>query len=313
MKKIIFVILSLCFSSGAFSHYQSLDEAIRRINENYDPSIKIFEQDSISNKKCTTNRVKIYGQDPIKTDNKYRELTLKVYTNQNWVSNDFQGNSRTIIILPTIIGVSELEYTYARRWCHNYPFKVVVMEKVGLDLGDPLLPSHHENGIIAGMAAIRHILEYLGEERVGIIGSSQGAILSSMALGLDERLTAGTLIVGGANLHEVIGKSMVPSLAYLRWRRMVQMKFDKQEEYIKYLDKNMAIDPLSFAQKLKQKKVFFVLSKKDVMVPTKNQKQFRDAIEPATYIEFNKLHVQTALHFANYYWKKVARFFIKNI
>lgn len=305
----IFLGLFLTASTWANEADENYARSFAALTSNYNPQVTSRVRGYVHKRRCMRDYVTVTGEDPLFHDGRTRDIRLKVYTNRSWKPQDVTGKSKTIIIMAPMGGVTIIDNFYANYWCVHYPFKILMVEKWPGYLSMELDAYTHDLQMVDAVTTIRHVLEYSQEKSVGIIGNSLGAIYSSLAMGVDDRLTAGIFIVGGGDLPEVIGKSHVPRMVYLRNKRKKKLGLRSTQEYIDYLRANIKIDPMHFANVLKKKKTFFIADIQDKEVPSKNQFLFRDAIEPNEYSQFKLGHAGAVIWTSIWYKQTFAGFF----
>ena len=312
MQKILIVIIFF-LNFHLLAVHDLYEQSYAALTSNYNPEVTSKRTGYVHKRRCMRDYITVTGEDPLYTDGRTRDINLKVYTNRAWVPNDLTGKSKTIIIMAPMGGVTAIDNLYANYWCVFYPYKIILVKSWPGYISMELEAEAHDLQFRDAVSTIRHVIEYSKEQKVGIIGNSLGAVYSSFAAGVDERIKASIFIVGGADLPEVIGKSRVPRLVYLRNKRMKQFGFKARNEYIEYLRNVIKIDPIHFAHVLKEKSTYFISDIRDREVPTRNQFLLRDAIEPEEYSQFRLGHVGAVIWTSLWYRKAFATFFNKTI
>ncbi len=118
---------------------------------------------------------------------------------------------------------------------------------------------------------LRRVLDWtatrpeIDTRRVGIAGFSIGAIVGSLAMGVDTRFAAGVFVMGGGNLHEIfaacpgVGPVRRPVLKRFGWTRATF-----QHKLAAPLD---PVNPVRFAGRLDPRRVLIVDAKQDRCIP----------------------------------------------
>jgi dienelactone hydrolase len=220
---------------------------------------------SLSATGCGFRTVTVTGADPLK------DIPANVYTKE-YIPPFAQGAQglKSIVLLPPTGGENILDDQYANEFCHA-GFRVIMLTAWDFsptpsetDLGV------HDRGAIRALTAVRHVVEYLektGTAKVGIFGTSVGALTAELALGVDPRIESGVFIVGGLGIADIIATSDESGLTALRNERMSWMRLDAQG-YKEALEKSVRIEPGDFIGYSGPKKIFSVMALNDTTVPT---------------------------------------------
>ena len=240
----------------------------------------------------------------------YSSETLKQLSIE-LLSYTVKNEKGKILILPPTGGTTYLEKRYAKQLC-NLGFSAIIikkwkdMEKESLEL------DIHAELLGKAQEVIAQVIEEKtqAEDFIGILGTSVGAIHSATALGIQDKIQAGFLILGGAPIHKVIAYSEEKTLTEYRNKRMKAFAFKNKEEYAIALNKKIPkrIRPLTFSDKVKQKNTFAVIALKDKVVPTEYQKELRKAFD-SNFLEISSGHIIGILEFYLFHSKKVSQFF----
>lgn len=252
--------------------------------------------------RCRMTPVEITGEDPL--THQPRKVTTMSYAPKNSTAE----NLRTVILMPPTGGENELDSDYADHLCRNGMRVVLVQHWEGDDIVE-LDMDMHDRGAMRSTAAVKDVIEFINPkkpEQLGILGTSVGAISSSVILGVDSRVSTGVLIVGGGGLAEVIGSSSEKTLASLRAARMADPSFGfkNEEDYKKALVDHVKIEPLHLVNFAQPKKVLFYLATEDITVPTANQYKLYHAFGDQELVTHDDNHFKTILRTA---WKEKTR------
>jgi len=120
----------------------------------------------------------------------------------------------------------------------------------------------------------------IDEERIAVFGISFGGFISSIAMGVDERIKAGIFFVSGGNSGKIAQKAR--SDIYRSNYRSSEAEYkEAQDTYAGYLaevvengfenvvppDSSFLIDPMTFAHYLRQRPVLMINAKWDAFIP----------------------------------------------
>jgi dienelactone hydrolase len=257
---------------------------------------------------CWLTPVRVSGQDPI--TGAARNIRLKDY---GPVAK--KGQHPTVILLPPTGGENVLDNAYANHLCRR-GFRVVLV--TGWDHQDDagLDPRMHDRGAIRAALAVQHTLDFVAPapgKKVGILGTSVGAITAALAMGVDERIGAGFFIVGGAEMVEVIGRSTEKTLTQLREARMAHFNLRTVDEYTAFLKAYIHIDPLLLAPRLRERPTAFVIAKQDQTVPTRNQLLLAHAAWSKEIVFEDGDHLKVILRSSLKHRETIRRFFERNL
>lgn len=279
--------------------------ALTLLNQNFDPKSELFYEKAFSfYESCEPMPVQVYGKDPV--TGQHRDISITVYRPR-------PKPKRSLLIIPPTGGVSSLERGYGDRLCEKGIEAWVITEwapelrdfKVGL----PIIS--HDQAARQAMAAVRQIVNHM-PGRVGILGTSAGAIIGAMAAGIDSRIKVALLIAGGADMSSLIANSKLGTLQEINSQRIRDFNISPQE-YQRRLKKGIRIDPIEFGPVLKKKKIGVVLALSDDIVPSQNQLLLEKVAGAERVEEFNKSHLISILMTAILKSYKVEKFFVDNL
>lgn len=282
------------------------------IRKTYNPQISAKEKDITTFiDLCRRVEVEITAQDPVTL----KPGKVKLTTFVRKFSEDQQSQLKTVIVMPPTGGVNILDWAYAARLCVSN-FRVAVITNWDFDTLNELDMNMHDRGALRALAAVRHGIEYLKPQhanQLGILGTSVGAITAAFATGYDVRISAAALIVGGAGMSEIIGKSDESHLKKLREDRMAQLQMRSVDEYQKALAEHIKIEPLDFANYSGKKNVWMMIATKDTTVPTENQWKLFRALGSPSSLMYDNNHVETIKYTAFARTSAIVNFFEQNL
>jgi len=213
---------------------------------------------------CALRTVRVQGSDPV-TGSPWE------VQGQEWVPSRASVRiDRAVVIVPPTGGVTFLDRSWAKRFCLGHA-RTFLLEHWTGDLETGIDPSVHDRGSMRGIAAIRQVVSYLRMPKVSVLGSSLGAILASMATGIDARIDRAFLVVAGGSVTDLMTESDQELLVKMRADRMAAYGLKTPEEYRAFLAKFLKIEPTRFAAPGTGKSVTFLIGTKDTTVPTHTQ------------------------------------------
>ena len=130
----------------------------------------------------------------------------------------------------------------------------------------------------------------INQQQISIVSLSLGAIVGSIAMGIDARITAGVFIVHGGNTGKIMQTNSVSRFGK-KYRLTPDVYLEKQKNYADYLretgqkgfdnvlppERNYLIDPLTFAPMLKGRPVLMIDARWDEIFPQDSSEDFQKA------------------------------------
>jgi len=127
----------------------------------------------------------------------------------------------------------------------------------------------------------------IDEGRIAVFGISFGGFISSIAMGVDERIRAGIFFVSGGNSGKIAQKARAGALRR-NYRSSEAEYIEAQDTYARYLTEvvesgfenvvppvsNFLIDPMTFAHRLQQRPLLMINAKWDVFIPREATEDF---------------------------------------
>ena len=139
-----------------------------------------------------------------------------------------------------------------------------------------------------GQAAsdVRTVTDWLGLQpginprRLGIVGISLGAIVAHLAMGRDDRLSAGVAVLGGGDLADLSRTSVLVRLL----RRLYSQPLDPAT-----LGGLSAVDPLTYAARNRPRRVLMIEAARDQLVPPRDSTELWEALgrPPIQWLDVN--------------------------
>jgi dienelactone hydrolase len=95
-------------------------------------------------------------------------------------------------------------------------------------------------------------------ERIGIVGISMGAVIGSVAAGVDPRIRAGVFILGGGDLPGILFSSKEPIIVSIR-KRIEEEEDLTRDELIAETGRRLRnVDPLTYAERLDPNRILMI-------------------------------------------------------
>lgn len=143
---------------------------------------------------------------------------------------------------------------------------------------------------------VRQVIDWAGNreeidgEKIAVLGISFGGFISAIAMGVDERIQAGVLIVTGGNSEKINRKSRLGS-RIKEYRRTDAEYHYIQNSYLRYLDEvakegleqvtpekeSFLNDPMTFAYRLRERPVLMINARWDESIPREATLDFWEA------------------------------------
>ncbi len=307
-----FLILAFLIIGVIAATAEPLPSVLSRLENGYSPDIQTkVTPDGRSPLGCSTRNVQIFGQDPI--TRLTRLVEMKEYL-PPFKQNPEQ--SKSVVIVPPTGGENILDRVYANSLCAS-GIRVSLLQSWEYDDVVELDMRMHDQGAERSLAATRHVVEYLSAtnagRKIGLLGTSVGAISGVLAVGYEARLSAGVFIVGGIGMSEIIATSTETTVAQLRTDRMQHFGFADVAAYQAALAQNVTIEPGDFVNWTGPKKVLTVIATEDTSVPTTAQYRLFEAFGRPESIVLNSDHVRAITDTSVFHQLKIVRFFNANL
>lgn len=253
---------------------------------------------------CGALYVDILGRDPV--TNQPRHVHATVYTPER----GFRG---TVLELPPTGGKNPLDQGYAHSLC-NRGLRAAILESFDFDESFSPDFAGYDRTALRTLAAAEHLLEYLKPSgKVGILGTSLGAIQAAFVLGYDARITTAAFVAGGDGLPEILANSDEHRVRRVREQQMQEHGFRTVDEYRHALERAIHIEPSTFADFSGHKDVQFYVATRDTTVPTDNQHKLVEAFHGRDVTEVDGNHVEAVLRTYMQYSGRIVSFFAEKL
>ncbi len=284
----------ICFSVNAGYLDISQTEALRRFNLlNYNKNFKVKE-------------IKKYRK-----KRKYKILKVKLESIHPWSKTKFnteflyykskeEGPRPLMIIIPPIVAITPLDKAMAHVFM-NKGYNVFILkynEKIN-DYERPL--KDFNRALVSVITSARLLIDFaetreeINHNKVGSYGMSLGALLLGIYVGVEDRVDAAVIIVGGGQIPEIMATSQQQIAADFREARMEAEGIDTPDEFQKVLEKIVLFDPMFFASRRNREDVYMVIGDDDSAVNTKNQWMLWRAFNKPEHMSYDAEHFPSIL------------------
>lgn len=252
---------------------------------------------------CHARDLFFYVADPF--TNAPRKIKLREYMPPNGHA-DLQ-NLKKLILLPPTGGQNRGDKGVGSYLC-PYGFHLVILktdlsEEIGTRFKDKksnkekfafteeeISAEYTDRGAVRALVDVGYALSYLRPKhnmQVGIIGSSVGGIMAALNVSLNSKINVAAIIMAGGNMPHILAHSDLDSLAELgRKRRELNPMCAEvnplnctNEDYEKWLESRIGIEPLVYAEASTGKKILQFLNKDDLTVPGADQRALAQAFD----------------------------------
>ena len=172
----------------------------------------------------------------------------------------------------------------------------------------------HEDGLIRAEFALGKFFETLSVDpqvsgNFGVLGASLGGIIVSYLMGIRPELKAGVLLSAGGDIAEILSDSQQESVRKLREARLLAFSLPDEKAYENFVRPFITREPLIFAPNISPGSVLMFITRFDIDVPTKNQRELADAIQGERVIELNNTHVPGIIEASTVFQDEIIKFF----
>jgi dienelactone hydrolase len=136
---------------------------------------------------------------------------------------------------------------------------------------DPEKIKNALNQMVADVGDLITLAKELGNQRVGLMGYSLGAISTMLMLGKDSRIAKGLAICGGGDLADIILRSPISADLARRFK-------DSGIDYEKFREVLREVEPCNYARNIQKGRLMMLNGKHDHIVFPENTKKFIDCL-----------------------------------
>lgn len=164
---------------------------------------------------------------------------------------------------------------------------------------------------------IRRLIEWaqhqpeVDPDRIGLVGFSMSAIAGALVVGADDRLRSAVLVMGGANLHDIIAQCNGP-LGRVRSELLPRLGLT-QEDYHEIVEETWAwLNPAHFPARIDASRILMVDAARDECMPQAARDAFWETLGHPRRISFYYGHKGSFLAMTplglNYLRRQIYRF-----
>ena len=221
----------------------------------------------------------------------------------HFFENKKAGKLPLLLMIPPIHGVSYRETNVSEHFI-SCGYHSVVIEPVKNITDSSLTIKNFQKNLLCFITAVRSTIDIfemkdnVDPKNIFVWAASMGAIYGSIAVGIDSRINAAILIVGGTPIVNIVTESQQEQVVKYRNERIQQEHLESVEDFRKKMKENIDIEVARFTKNRNSSDLLFVIALKDHSVPTQYQFQLAHAFgDHATIIENNGGHAATILKY----------------
>jgi len=181
-----------------------------------------------------------------------------------------------VLIIPSIMGVTPIEKNTAKHFASiGYHSAIIDLSDNANYLDRPI--RNLDDLLIRDIRGARMLISYaeklpfVNKNNLGLIGTSLGGIKASILMGVEPRIRAGVIVVGGGGFSDIWYQTKGDETVAYKQHRMKEEGIDTLEEFRDIMKKYSKTDPIKYAQNRDPKDLFMILANKDTVVPTSQQ------------------------------------------
>ena len=206
-----------------------------------------------------------------------------------------------VFMLPPLGGANQLDVLMAQTFCKNNVAAIILTTNLtGLDGPSLVAVTDHDHthrrvaAALKGAMVLARTFNEINPEKMGLFGASLGGILGSVAYSVLPEISAGTFLVNGGDVPNILANSDQGVVVKLKNQRMAEQHFTTTEEYERYLNENLKIDPMHFTRFIQSDTIKLFLSKADKSVPSADQMLYYNALGQPKETKFYMIgHAET--------------------
>ena len=273
--------------------------------------IAVFFFSSLGFAGCDGSQITFSMLDPI--DNVNFTITAKVYR------PDTTEKVSTVFVIPPIVGETVIDRSMAGKFCSNgmasYILNVVKDVSVDYEINRY---SVHDELYVRALSAVQTVMAELEKDpglngKFGILGMSQGGIISAYVAGSEPKILASVIVVGGGNVPGIITYSDQERVAAIRNGRMQKFGIRSQKDYLEVVRNLVPHDPITVAQNIRPGSAYLFIANSDTTVPTRYQQELREKIKDPLVYEMRANHVTGIVKAGTIHAGKIVNFFLNRL
>jgi dienelactone hydrolase len=147
--------------------------------------------------------------------------------------------------------------------------------------------------------------------RIGIVGFSMSAVVAGLVLGADDRVQAAALVMGGADLHDIIANCNGP-LQHVRDEVLPRFGWTQEQYHAMVEDTWGWLNPTHFPARIAASRIIMFDAGRDECMPQKARDDFWEALGQPRRVSFHYGHKKSFLALTplglNYMRRQIYRF-----
>lgn len=226
-----------------------------------------------------------------------------------------QSKIPVVFIIPTILGDGLIEKRIAEKICSKGMGAYILNVVKGMTPEEEVSDlNSHDNLYVRGLAFVKSMIKELKKDdkingRFGILGLSQGGMISAYIAGSEPEISASVIVAGAGNVPGVIAYSDQERVAGVREARMSKLSIPDQKSYELFFKDLVPHDPISVAQNVPAGSMYLFIALEDTTVPTRYQLELRDKVRAPLVYEMNSGHVSAIVKAGTIHTNKITSFF----
>jgi len=205
-----------------------------------------------------------------------------------------------MIIIPPIVDITPLDKAMAHVFVTK-GYNVMIL-KYNENINDYERPLKDFNRAMVSIITSARLMidwaetrEELDTTKIGSYGMSLGALILSIYVGVEDRIDAAVIIVGGGHVPQIMANSQQDIALTFREKRMEAEGITTEYEFQKKMEDIIIFDPMTFAHRRNKEDIYMVIGDNDTAVATKNQWMLWKAFGKPQHISYNDEHFPSIL------------------
>jgi hypothetical protein len=305
------IVLGLLTWALNISTATSAEVSQGSLETNYNPKVELVHlthEPSKSSSTCMVSSQQIRGEDPVLHQD--RTIDLKIF-----MPHPARQNIGSVIIVPPIYGDTPLDQWDAQSFCEAGLYTALIdsweyYNDPGIDW------QSHDRATLRAVTAIRHTVEFIQHLHagpMGILGTSLGAMTSSLALSIEPRLSTAVLIVAGGPNHTILAESALTEAQKLKEERLRVYNLSSDAQYDQKLAESIQFDTLNYASQSTQKNLWMFIATNDQTIPTPTQWQLWQAWNHPKFTEAHLGHVEMVVYTYTFWNHRIRDYFLQHL
>ena len=288
--------LGLLISFGASAGYLNIS------NSEMQRRLRLLDYDKNFEVK-NTKRYRIkrhYNIYKVKLESIHPWSKTKMETNFFYYKSKEEGPRPLMIIVPPIVDITPLDKAMAHVFVTK-GYNVLIL-KYNEQINDYERPLKDFNRALVSIITSGRLLidwaekqEEIDATKIGSYGMSLGALILSVYVGVEDRIDAAIIIVGGGHIPHLLPTSQQNIASAFKDARMKAEGIKTDKEFQKILEDIIIFDPMTFSSRRDRKDIYMVIGDNDSAVATKNQWMLWNAYGKPEHVSYTAEHFPSIL------------------